>query len=72
MKNNFVLYSNEKVMLKVDDILAELYSCGYTQTEIAIQLGINDRTIRKWENHQTIPGGTQLYNLIRLCKANRG
>ena len=72
MKNNFVLCSNETVMRKVNKILIELYSCGYTQTEIAIQLGINDRTIRKWKNHQAIPSGTQLYNLIRLCKANRG
>ena len=39
--------TREKYLLKVLNYLDRLYAIGLTQMQISIELGVNDRTIRK-------------------------
>ena len=60
--------TREKYLLKVLNYLDRLYAIGLTQMQISIELGVNDRTIRKWKSFNSVPSGIQFYNLRLLCK----
>ena len=60
--------TKEKYLLKALNYLDRLYAIGLTQMQISIELGVNDRTIRKWESFSSVPSGIQFYNLRLLCK----
>lgn len=64
----FRLTTKEKFAHMTMELLERLYAFGLNQTDIAITLGVSDRTVRKWEYFESVPSGVQFYNLLRLCK----
>lgn len=55
----------QKIVLKY---LERLYAKGLKQYQIAKQLKIDERTVRKWEYFRSVPSGVQYLNLKNLCK----
>ena len=64
----FRLTSKEELAHLTINRLERLFAIGLNQTEIALYLGVTDRTVRKWQYFESVPSGVQFYNLGRLCK----
>ena len=64
----FHLTTKEEFAHKTARLLERLYAFGLNQTEVAIYLGVSDRSVRKWQYFESLPSGVQFHNLLRLCK----
>ncbi len=53
-------------ILQTRSILVLARRCGYTQVQVAKELGISDRTVRKWMDEDTVPGGENWQQLLAL------
>lgn len=47
------------------DLKLKREECGFTQHEVASILHINERTVRRWEKHESRPS---LDYIFKLCK----
>lgn len=64
----FKLTKKEEFAHMTVERLEKLYAFGLNQTEVALYLGVSDRTVRKWQYFESVPSGVQFYNLVRLCR----